>query len=310
MAECFADRLLARVRELGHPLCVGLDPHLERLPPLFRKEAAPPGAPESAEAVEAFCRAILDRVAGRVAAVKPQCAFFEALGWRGQRVLARIVEAARERALLVILDGKRGDVAGSAAAYAAAYLAPGAPLAADALTVNPYLGLDALRPFLDAARAAGAGVFVLLRTSNPGARDLQDLGAGDGGPVFEKLAGALAPLAGGWRGESGWSGLGVVAGATWPEEARRIRGLLPHSPFLVPGYGAQGGTARDALAGFVPGPSGHLEGGVVSSSRAILFPEGASGDSAAAWERAVDAALDRAIGDLREASGGAGRGRR
>jgi orotidine-5'-phosphate decarboxylase len=241
VAESFADRLLARVRALGHPLCVGLDPQLGRLPPLFRKEAAPPGAQESALAVEAFCRAILDRVAGRVAAVKPQLAFFEALGWRGQRVLARVVEAARERDLLVILDGKRGDVAGTAVAYADAYLAPGAPLAADALTVNPYLGLDALGPFLDAARAAGAGVFVLLRTSNPGAGDVQDLRGADGRPVFEHLASVLAPLAAAWRGETGGSGLGVVAGSSptvpfWcPATAPRERAPGMRWPASCPG---------------------------------------------------------------------------
>jgi orotidine-5'-phosphate decarboxylase len=302
VAQAFADRLIQRTRKLGHPLCLGLDPHLTLLPALFRRGAMRPGAAETAAAVAGFCRAVLDRAAGRVAAVKPQAAFFEALGPPGFEALAQVVADARERDLPVILDAKRGDIGSTALAYAAAYLTSDAPLRADALTVNPYLGGDALAPFVDAAAAARAGLFVLVRTSNPGSTDVQDLTVGER-PVYAHVAASLVDAARRLRGaETEWSSLGVVVGATQPEPSRRVREILPRSLFLVPGYGAQGGSAESAVAGFVPGPDGRLEGGVVSASRSVLFPEGAaSAREAAAWERALSAALDEATADLRRA---------
>jgi orotidine-5'-phosphate decarboxylase len=301
-ASPFADRLVARVRALGHPLCAGIDPDLARIPGPFRRGTMEPADPETAGAVGAFCAAFLDRVAGRVAAVKPQSAFFEALGWPGVRALAELLAAARARGLEVVLDAKRGDIGSTAEGYAAAYLAADAPLRADALTVNPYLGLDALEPFVRAAERAGGGLFVLARTSNPGGRDFQDVPDAAGRPLYERVAEALAPHAKRLAGPAtGFSGLGLVAGATRPEEARRLRELAPTSLFLVPGYGAQGASARDAVAGFVPGPGGRLEGGLVNTSRALLFPDPAP-PTAAAWERAVDAALDRATSDLTHAT--------
>lgn len=298
----FADRLTERVRALGHPLCAGLDPHLERIPPLFRSGSMEPAAPETAAAVERFCVAVLDRLAGRVAVVKPQAAFFERLGWPGVRALCAVMRAARERDLLVLLDAKRGDIGSTARAYAEGWLGSEAPARADALTVNPYLGLDSLEPFAKTAEATGAGVFVLVRTSNAGAQDFQSLPTGDR-PLFERVAESLAPLAERLAApRSGWSSLGVVVGATWPEESRRVRELLPRALFLVPGFGAQGASAGDALAGLVPGPDGRPEGGVVSSSRALLFPEAAAAADAGAWERAIDEAVDRAAEAL---SGGA-----
>jgi orotidine-5'-phosphate decarboxylase len=302
VAHAFADRLIQRVRKLGHPLCVGLDPHLALLPPLFRRGAMEPGAAETTAAVGAFCRAVLDAAAGRVAAVKPQVAFFEALGPHGFEVLAQVLADARERDLLVILDAKRGDIGSTAEAYAAAYLARDAPLRADALTVNPYLGGDALVPFADAAALSGAGVFVLVRTSNPGSTDLQDLTVGER-PVYAHVAASLVETARRLRAsETEWSSLGVVVGATQPEPSRRVREILPRSLFLVPGYGAQGAGAADAVAGFVPGPDGRLEGGVVSASRSVLFPEGAAeARDAAGWERAVAAAIAAAASDLTRA---------
>ena len=302
MATPFADRLVPRLRKLGHPLCVGLDPNLALLPPLFRRGDLAPGSPDAAAAVADFCRAVLDRVAGKVAVVKPQAAFFEALGPRGFEVLNQVVVAARERELLVILDAKRGDVGSTAEAYAAAYLVRDAPIGADALTVNPYLGGDALAPFVDAAAQSGAGLFVLVRTSNPGSADVQDLDAG-GRPLYLRVAESLVDAARRLRAvETEWSSLGVVVGATWPEPAQRVRQVLPRSLFLVPGYGAQGGGAADAVAAFVPGPDGRLEGGVVSASRSLLFaPEAAEARDAAGWQRAFDAALARAIGELTRA---------
>jgi orotidine-5'-phosphate decarboxylase len=288
-------------RRLGHPLCAGLDPHLDRFPPLFRRGGMAPEAPGTAEAIEAFCLAMLDRLAGRVAIVKPQVAFFERLGWRGMRVLEGVAAAARERDLLVLLDAKRGDIGSTARGYAEAYLGSQAVLPVDALTANPYLGLDTLEPLVKAAGETGGGVFVLVKTSNRGSGDLQDRSVG-GQPLYERLAESLAALAECMVGpDTGWSSLGVVVGATYPEVHRRIREILPRALFLVPGYGAQGAGAQEAVAGFVAGPAGRLEGGLVNSSRGILFPPGSDTDDVATWERAVDEALDRAIGELGEA---------
>lgn len=302
-AAHFADRLIQRVRQLGHPLCVGLDPHLPLIPPLFRRGTMAPADPQTAPAVETFLRAILDRVAGRVAIVKPQIAFFEQLGWRGMQTLTHIVAAARERQLLVLLDAKRGDIGSTAEGYAS-YLDPAGALPVDAMTVNPYLGRDTLLPFVESAAAAGAGVFVLVKTSNSGSADYQDRTV-DGRPLFEVVAASLTDIATRLVGPAtGWSSLGVVAGATYPEPSLRIRAVLPRAVFLVPGYGAQGGAARAAVSGFVRGPDGRLEGGIVSSSRGILFPDDAAPGNLHAWERAIDAACDRAIDELGSVTAG------
>jgi orotidine-5'-phosphate decarboxylase len=301
LESSFADRLVLRLRSLGHPLCLGLDPLLASIPPVFAKGPMSAVDARTADAVEAFATAVIDRAAGRVAIVKPQIAFFEQLGWRGLRALERICAHARAAGLMVLLDAKRGDIGSTAEGYAAAYLGAAAALPVDALTVNPYLGFDTLAPFVAAAGASGRGLFVLVRTSNPGSGDLQDREI-EGEPLFVRVARGLAGSSEALRGsETGWSSLGVVCGATWPEQARRVRAELPRSLFLVPGYGAQGGSAAAAVAGFVPGPAG-LEGGLVNSSRAILFPDAARGASdARAWERAIDAALERATSELGEA---------
>lgn len=289
----FSDRLISATRALGHPLCVGLDPFPDRIPAMF-------GPQGSIEAVEAFGMAMLDRIAGRVAIVKPQIGLFEPWGGAGYDLVGRLGRAARERGLLVLLDAKRGDIGTTAEGYARAAFSPAPGLEADCVTVNPYLGLETLTPFADAALARSAGIAVLVRTSNPGARDFQDLQV-DGAPLWTRVAEALLPLQQRLAGSLGWSSLMVVAGATWPEEARRLRSILPSTLFLVPGYGAQGGAAGDAVAGFVPGPAG-LEGGVVSSSRAVLYPDGAAtATSAAAWEQAIDTAILTAIDDLKAA---------
>ena len=297
----FADALIERVRALGHPLCVGLDPHLDQIPAIFRRGSMAPGDPETSAVVEEFLAAVLDRVAGRVAIVKPQIAFFEQLGWRGLRVLDGLCAKARSGGLQILLDAKRGDIGSTARGYAAAYLTRGAAMPVDALTINPYLGFDTIEPFAEAARGAGRGLFVLVRTSNPGSADLQDRDVG-GEPLFGRVAAGLANLSNGMIGsKTGWSSLGVVCGATWPDQARRVREALPNALFLVPGYGAQGASASAAVQGFRPGPKG-LEGGIVNSSRAILFP--AAGSQTAdikVWETAVDTGLDAAIEDLAEA---------
>ncbi len=301
--EHFGDRLILRLRELGHPLCVGLDPHLDRIPPLFQQGTMAPGDPRTADAVGEFLAAFLERLSGRVAVVKPQIAFFERLGWRGLEVLEKLVTQARSDGLEVLLDAKRGDIGSTAAGYAEAYLGANATLPADAMTVNPYLGVDTLEPFLKPVRRLGRGLFVLVKTSNPGSGDFQDRVLAEGGSVCDAVARALAAAASELRGpKTGWSSLGAVVGATYPGDGERLRRLLPHSLFLVPGYGAQGGDARAAVRSFVDGPDGRLEGGIVNSSRAILFPAAAATDDRRRWERAVDDALDQAIEELSTAS--------
>ncbi len=296
----FADSLISRVRELGHPLCLGLDPHLAKIPAVFRRGDMAPTSEQTANGVEAFLFAVLERAADRVAVVKPQIAFFEQMGWRGTQVLTRVVDRARSLGLLVLLDAKRGDIGSTADGYARAYLEPGSPIEVDAITLNPYLGLDSLEPFAARAEAHARGLFVLVKTSNPGSGDLQNLDLA-GAKVYEAVASALGPLSQRLAGkETGWSSLGAVVGATYPAQAQAVRERMPNALFLVPGYGAQGGSALDAVKGFVAGPSG-LEGGIVNSSRGILFPAAGETAQAVAWEQAIDAALDQAISELGEA---------
>jgi orotidine-5'-phosphate decarboxylase len=296
----FGDRLIGRMRALRHPLCVGLDPYLDRIPAPFRRGDMQPQRPETAQAVEEFCCRIIDLIAADVAIVKPQASLFERLGWRGWQALERVIGHARAAGLLVLLDAKRGDIADTALAYAQAYLAADAPCPVDAMTVNPYLGPASLAPFMQEAQAAERGVVVLVRNSNADSSRYQSL-ATPAGPLFMAVAASLAQ----WqdrlaRGTSGWSSLGVTVAATHAQDTDQVRQALPNALFLVLGYGAQGATAREAVRGFRRGPVG-LEGGIVSSSRPILFPDVPSDAGVQAWEAGVRAALAKAIGELGEA---------
>ncbi len=296
----FGDRLITAVRKNGHPLCVGIDPHLHLIPQMFRVGDMAPNSLQTASAVRTFLAAVMDRISGRVASIKPQSAFFEQMGWRGIEVLDNCMKRARANGMVVILDVKRGDIGSTAEAYATAYLAKGAPLQADAITVNPYLGMDSLVPFLEAAEANDGGTFTLVKTTNPGSKDFQNLSVGKS-TVYQTVAHKLSTLAKRNCGpDTGWSSIGVVVGANAPSEAANIRKELPHSPFLIPGFGNQGGTASDAMAGFVDGPNGP-EGGLISSSRDILFPKLPPGAIGKDWERAVDKALSSAISDIQKA---------
>jgi orotidine-5'-phosphate decarboxylase len=237
--------------------------------------------PEGLGVVE-YCRGIVDAVAGVAVAVKPQSAFFEAQGPGGWAALTEVCEYAREADLLVIADAKRGDVPSTARAYVAAF----APLA-DAVTVNPYLGSDSLEPFF--ARD-GLGVFVLVKTSNPGSVDVQDLPLADGRPLWQHVAGLVDRWGADLVGTSGFSSVGAVVGATFPQEVAEARRLLPRSVLLLPGIGAQGGRAEDLAEAFSVGPSGAL----VSASRSVLYA-----DSGAGWQEAAAAEAERLAGELR-----------
>ena len=284
----FADRLIAATEEFG-PLCVGLDPHAGRIPGLF--------GGDTPEGIEAWGLAMVEAAKGRTGVIKPQSAFYERHGWQGMRALTRILEAARDAGLVVLMDAKRGDIGSTADGYAAAFLAGNAPFPSDALTVNPYMGVDTLEPHVKAAEANGKGVIVLARTSNPGSADFQSKSL-EGAPLYERIVEALAPMIERLKGESGWSGLMLVTGATGPQEARRLRELAPDALFLVPGYGAQGAGAADAMSGFVL-RGNRLSGGVVSASRSVSFPpEAQSASTLGEWRTAITGAINAAQADL------------
>lgn len=285
--ENFADRLTARTRELGHPLCVGLDPYPDLIPAAFR------GNTESGTVLNFFSE-FLPIASERIAIVKPQISLFERMGIPGLEVLQELVEQAKSLGLLVLLDAKRGDIGETARGYAEAYLSGNGFLDVDAVTVNPYMGLDAVEPFVELARANGKGVVVLVRNSNPGSDAFQLLETGDG-LIFEVVAKSLREFEERLMGSAGWSSLAVTVSARSPEDARRIRQHLPRSLFLVLGYGAQGGGAQDSVAGLAVGPNGY-EGGVVNSSRGVLYPAQPGFD---AWESAIEHSLAEAADRLR-----------
>jgi orotidine-5'-phosphate decarboxylase len=296
----FGDRVIERMRTLGHPLCVGLDPYLDSIPTPFRRGTMAPQHPDTAEAVEEFCCRTIDLIARDVAIIKPQAALFERLGSRGWQVLERAIQYARVAGLLVLLDAKRGDIAETAAGYAQAYLATDASCGVDAMTVNPYLGPASLEPFMAEAERAGRGVVVLVRNSNPDSSVYQSVDT-SAGPFFTVVAASLAECQerlGG--GTTGWSSLGVTVAATHAGDTEQIRVVLPHALFLVLGYGAQGASADEAVRGFRRGPAG-LEGGIVSSSRPILFPAGSCNARARDWEHGVRRAIAKATSELGEA---------
>lgn len=277
----FADRLAAAVRDKGAPICVGLDPVLEKLPGALRRG-------EPARAIEQFCVGVIDAVAEIAPCVKPQSACFERYGGAGVDAMWRVVEHARRRGLMTIVDAKRGDIGISAAHYAQAVAA------ADAVTVNPYLGDDALQPFIDAAASRDAGVFVLVRTSNPGSDALQTLELADGRPVCDAVASMVDRLGEAHQGASGYSLVGAVVGATKPRDAARLRTLMPRQWLLVPGFGAQGGSAQDVRACFDARGSGAL----ITASRSVLYAFDAEDADWPAAVRAAAGAMHQQIGRL------------
>ena len=271
---------------------LGLDPDPIRLWPRALEVAYLPDAPPAARAafaVAAHCRLAIDAAGDECVAVKLQVACFERLGAPGWAALEEVVQQARDRGLLVIADAKRGDIDVTATAYAQAYLGatptaygPVEGLAADAMTVNPLLGADSLEPFVREARERGRGLFVLARTSNLGAADIQGQALEGGGTVSDRLAQIIDRLGADGVGASGLSDVGAVVGATAPEELDAMRGQMPSAVFLLAGVGAQGGRVEELGAAFALGPAG----GLVSASRGIVSAyEGTGGDPASAARR-------------------------
>lgn len=290
----FFDCLEAIRTERGTTLCVGIDPRLDQIPDEIRRRAGD----DVGALLTRFGLEVLDLVAAYAACVKVQIAFFEAHGLAGLRAYVAIVREARGRGLLVIGDVKRGDIGSTAVAYAAGHLHPGGDLEVDAITVNPYLGADALEPFVGAAVAVGKGIYVLVRTSNPGARDLQEVVTiEDGRRLFEVTADLVARIGAPYVSkETGLSCVGAVVGATAPEAGARLRARLPSTPFLVPGFGAQGATAADVA--FCHRSDG--SGIVVNASRSIIHPPAEPGQ----WSEAVVASARRAQEELHAESVG------
>jgi orotidine-5'-phosphate decarboxylase len=275
--ETFGDRLASLVAERSSQIVLGLDPDPAHLWPRALESAFTAGAgpaEQAAHAVREHCRLVIDATADHCVAVKTQVACFERLGAPGWAALRATVAYAQDQGLLVIADAKRGDVDVTARAYAQAFFSgtetpfgsvPG--LGADALTVNPLLGRDSLVPLVDAARERTAGLFALVRTSNPGAADVQELELATGGLVSDALAGLVAELGAAGVGPAGLSDIGAVTGATAPDRLEALRAAMPHAVFLLPGVGAQGGRVQDLAAAFAPGRAG----GLVAASRGIVY---------------------------------------
>jgi orotidine-5'-phosphate decarboxylase len=301
----YATRLHAAIRSKRTPALIGLDPRYDRLPARIIEQAESRNLSNQhetiASAYEEFCCRLVDVIAPLIPAVKPQAAFFEEQGPAGCLALERVIRHARSAGLIVICDAKRGDIGSTAEAYARAYLAGADPDAAvwgaDALTVNPYLGSDTLEPFIATAVERGGGIYVLVRTSNPGAGTFQDR-VSEGLPMYQHVAECVERAAAETSDSEGFGCVGGVVGATYPEELVELRAAMPHVPLLIPGYGSQGGTAEDVAGGFLANGLGT----VVNSSRAVNFAHArepfASEFGADRWEEAVEAATRQMIDDL------------
>ncbi|HKP19271.1 MAG TPA: orotidine-5'-phosphate decarboxylase [Gaiellaceae bacterium] len=293
----FPDRVAEAVEQKRSQLVVGLDPRLDLLPLELRGDAHV-GRPAAAEATARFCCGIIDAVAPYVVAVKPQLAFFEALGPDGLGAFERVAGYARSAGLLVIADGKRGDIGSTARAYADAYLEPsgGREPLADALTVNTYLGRDSLEPFVAACRRGGGGLFCLVKTSNAGSADVQDLTLSDGRPLWHQVALLVQELGEELVGDCGLSSVGAVVGATYPRAVGEARKLLPQAILLLPGVGAQGATPADIARAFMSGPASAL----VTASRAVIYAFRQGEDD---WRGAASAAAARLMHEVWAVSG-------
>jgi orotidine-5'-phosphate decarboxylase len=293
----FADRLAEAVERKHSQLVVGLDPVADQLPLELRGETGL-GREYAAAACERFCCGVIDAVAPHAVAVKPQSAFFEALGADGWRVLEHVCDYARDAGLLVIADAKRGDIGSTARAYATAFVEARGddPPLADAVTVNPYLGRDSVEPFLAACRRDGAGMFCVVKTSNAGGADVQDVTLSDGTLLWQHVAGLVREWGEDLVGARGLSAVGAVVGATFPREVAEVRRLLPQAVLLLPGVGAQGGSPADVAPAFTSGPASAL----VSASRSVIYAYRGGGSD---WRAAAGGEAARLAREIWAASG-------
>lgn len=309
MIKNFADRLIEAIKKKGNPICVGLDPRLDKIPDsikrkaLNQKDKSP--TTMAVDAILEFNKGIIDAVADLVPVVKLQIAFYEIYGHNGIWCYEQTLKYAQDKGLITIADAKRNDIGSTAEAYAQAYLGEVAMFEneneviqpifdADSLTVNPYLGWDGIKPFIDECNKYGKGIFVLVKTSNKSSGDLQDLEMKNGKSVYEIMGGLVDSWGADDVGESGYNSVGAVVGATYPEQARKLRKIMPQTIFLVPGYGAQGGSAVDVRPCF----NKDGLGAIVNNSRGITFAYEKQGLMADAYAEAARTAVMEMKKDL------------
>ena len=269
------DRLIEKISEKQNPTVAGLDPKLDFVPEYIKQKAFSEHGETlkgAAEALLQFNKGLIDALYDIVPAVKPQAAYYEMYGYEGVKALYDTQEYARSKGLFVITDGKRNDIGSTMEAYAAAHLgktkvgnAEYEPFLADALTVNGYLGSDGINPVIKVCKEYDKAIFVLAKTSNPSSGELQDMKIGDR-TIYEIMGDMCEEWGKELTGKYGYSGVGIVAGATYPEQIEILRARLPHTFFLIPGYGAQGASAKDISAAF----DKNGLGGIVNSSRGIM----------------------------------------
>jgi orotidine-5'-phosphate decarboxylase len=294
----FGDLLAQACLSKQSAVCVGLDPRWSSLPASIRSGVNELDLAAMALATQTYCCEVIDAVAGFAPVVKPQAAFFELLGPQGGVALAHVIQHARQQGMVVLLDGKRGDIGSTAEGYASAYLGESSPWSADALTVNPFLGDDTLTPFCKTAHENGAGIFVLVKTSNPGSGFVQDLTV-DQQSVSERVAEFVENTAASHLGHYGFGSVGAVVGATYPEQLVRMRSRMTHAWILIPGYGAQGGSAQDVAGGFVEKATDSMRlGAIVNSSRGIIFAYSRPEYASLGWQEAVAKACEDMRSDL------------
>lgn len=269
------DRLIEKIAEKQNPTVAGLDPKLDYVPEYLKEKAFSKYGETlkgAAKALWWFNKGLIDALWDIVPAVKPQAAYYEMYGYAGMKTLYKTQEYARSKGLFVITDGKRNDIGSTMEAYAAAHLGKirignesAEPFIGDALTVNGYLGSDCIKPVVKVCNEYDKGMFVLAKTSNPSSGELQDLKIGER-TVYEVMGDMCEEWGKDIMGKYGYSGVGVVAGATYPQQLDTLRKRLPHTFFLIPGYGAQGASAKDISSAF----DGNGLGGIVNSSRGIM----------------------------------------
>ena len=294
----FADRLVDSIRQKASSCVVGLDPRIDLMPDFIKSGRGPLSRSSVCTIISDFHELVLDAVADLIPAVKPQLAFYEQYGLGGMEAFENTLKLAHDRGLLTIADGKRNDIASTAEAYANAFLGDSG-FFADSMTVTPYLGRDSLEPFAKTCLQHGKGMFVVLKTSNPGSRDFQDQPLeATHRPLYENIAAIIEDLGTPLIGESGYSSIGAVVGATFPEDGRRLRALMPHALILVPGYGAQGGSAQSAAACFHENGLG----AVVSSSRGITYAHSDPGITRVAFAQLVREKTQQMVDEIRSAT--------
>ena len=259
-----ADRLAKAIERTKNPTAMGLDTQAGHLPAEFKPLTD--SAADICAAIVKYNHALIDGMADLVGCVKVQAAYYEMYGIEGMKAFANTLSYAREKGYVTIADCKRNDIGATAGAYAKAYLDPKGEFFCDFVTVNAYLGIDGIKPFVDLGKENGCGIYALVKTSNPSGAQLQDLDAADGRKIYEVMADFVSEWGADVIGECGYSSVGAVVGATWPQQSTLLRARMPHTPFLVPGYGAQGATGKD-LAGCFDKNGG---GAVVNASRSLL----------------------------------------